>query len=119
MKLSIIIFISSSPIRLNIIVYLVNNLCTKVLLEMNTLTREEANIDLKRKKLTVDYKKTDLVFKTLSNSINMHITTCFTMHEILCQRRLNYTTFTHQFQVTTFSSKLQTKSSLKSALFSC
>ena len=44
-----------SSIRLNIIAYLVNNLCAEVLLEMNILTREETNIDLKWNKLTIDY----------------------------------------------------------------
>jgi len=46
-KLLIIIIILSSSIRLNIIVYLVNNLHTEVLLGMNILTKEETNIDLK------------------------------------------------------------------------
>ncbi len=64
MKLSLHIVTSTSSIRLDTIVYLVNNLCIKVLLKMNTLTREEANIDLKQNKLTIDYQEADLVFKT-------------------------------------------------------
>jgi len=64
MKLSLHIVTSTSSIRLNIIVYLVNNLCIRVLLGMNILTREEINIDLKQNKLTIDYQETDLVFKT-------------------------------------------------------
>ncbi len=64
MKLSLHIVTLMSSIRLDTIVYLVNNLCTEVLLEMNTLTREEANIDLKWNKLTIDYWEADLVFKT-------------------------------------------------------
>jgi len=64
MKLSIIIFILSLSIKLNTIVYLVNNLCAEVLLKINILTRKETNIDLKRKKLTIDYWEADLVFKT-------------------------------------------------------
>ncbi len=63
-KLLIIIIILSSSIRLNIIVYLVNNLHTEVLLGMNILTKEETNIDLKWNKLTIGYWETDLVFKT-------------------------------------------------------
>jgi len=55
MKLLLYIVTSTSSIRLDIIVYLVNNLYTEVLLEMNTLTREETNIDLKQNKLTIDY----------------------------------------------------------------
>jgi len=47
MKLSLHIVTLMSSIRLDIIAYLVNNLHAKVLLEMNILTREEANIDLK------------------------------------------------------------------------
>ncbi len=54
-KLLIIMIISSSLIRLNIIIYLVNNLYIKVLLGTDTLTREEANIDLKQNKLTIGY----------------------------------------------------------------
>ncbi len=64
MKLSLHIVTSTSSIRLNIIVYLVNNLCIRVLLGMNILIREEINIDLKQNKLTIDYQETDLVFKT-------------------------------------------------------
>ncbi len=64
MKLLLYIVTSTSSIRLDIIVYLVNNLCTEVLLEMNILTREEVNIDLKQNKLTINYQETDLVFKT-------------------------------------------------------
>jgi len=64
MKLLLHIVTSTSSIRLNIIVYLVNNLCIRVLLGMNILTREEINIDLKQNKLTIDYQETDLVFKT-------------------------------------------------------
>ncbi len=55
MKLLIIIVILSSSIRLNIIVYLVNNLCTEVLLSTDILIREEVNINLKQNKLTIDY----------------------------------------------------------------
>ncbi len=55
MKLSLYIVTSTSSIRLDIIVYLVNNLCTEVLLEMNILIREEINIDLKQNKLIIDY----------------------------------------------------------------
>jgi len=54
-KLFIIIVILLSSIRLDIIAYLVNNLCIKVLLDTDILTREEANIDLKQNKLTIDY----------------------------------------------------------------
>ncbi len=54
-KLLIIIVISSLSIRLDIIVYLVNNLCTEVLLGTDILTREETNINLKQNKLTIDY----------------------------------------------------------------
>ncbi len=63
-KLFIIIVILLSSIRLDIIAYLVNDLCIKVLLDTDILTREEANIDLKQNKLTIDYWETDLVFKT-------------------------------------------------------
>jgi len=55
MKLSLHIVTSTSSIRLDIIVYLVNNLCIKVLLETDILTRKEINIDLKWNKLTIDY----------------------------------------------------------------
>jgi len=55
MKLSLYIVISMSLIRLNIIAYLVNNLCTEVLLRTDILTREEININLKQNKLTIDY----------------------------------------------------------------
>jgi len=54
-KLFIIIVILLSSIRLDIIAYLVNDLCIKVLLDTDILTREEANIDLKQNKLTIDY----------------------------------------------------------------
>jgi len=63
-KLFIIIVILLSSIRLNIIVYLVNDLHTEVLLGMDILTRKETNIDLKQNKLTIGYQETDLVFKT-------------------------------------------------------
>jgi len=53
-----------SSIRLDTIVYLVNNLCAEVLLETDILTREETNIDLKQNKLTIGYWEADLVFKT-------------------------------------------------------
>jgi len=46
-KLLIIIVILLSSIRLDIIAYLVNDLCAEVLLDMDILTREEINIDLK------------------------------------------------------------------------
>jgi len=82
-KLLIIIVTLSLSIRLDIIVYLVNNLCTEVLLGTDILTREETNINLKQNKLTIDYQETDLVFKTSQNSTDMHITTQSTMHEIL------------------------------------
>jgi len=59
---------------------------TDVLLDTDILIRKEVNIDLKRKKLTIKYKETDLVFKTLNNSIDMHIMTYSTMHEILHQK---------------------------------
>jgi len=55
MKSSFYIVTLTSSIRLNIIAYLVNNLCVEVLLETNILTREEVNIDLKQNKLTIDY----------------------------------------------------------------
>jgi len=55
MKLLLYIVTLTLSIRLDIIVYLVNNLHIKVLLEMNTLIREEINIDLKQNKLTIDY----------------------------------------------------------------
>jgi len=64
MKLSLHIATSMSSIRLDIIVYLVNNLHTEVLLEMDILTREEINIDLKQNKLTINYQEVNLVFKT-------------------------------------------------------
>jgi len=63
-KLLIIIVILSSSIRLDIIVYLMNNLCVRVLLNTDILTKEEVNIDLKWNKLTIDYQEADLVFKT-------------------------------------------------------
>jgi len=47
MKLSLYIVTLMSLIRLDTIVYLVNNLHIKVLLETNILTRVEINIDLK------------------------------------------------------------------------
>jgi len=47
MKLLIIIVILSSSIKLDIIIYLMNNLCTEVLLETDILTRKEININLK------------------------------------------------------------------------
>ncbi len=97
MKLSLHIVTLTSSIRLDIIVYLVNNLCAEVLLEMNILTREEINIDLKWNKLTIDYWETDLVFKTPQNSTDMHIITWSTMHKILHQWRLNYTALSSQF----------------------
>jgi len=98
-KMSVYILTSnaSSSIKLDIIVYLMNNLHTDILLNTDILIRKEANIDLKRKKFTIEYKKIDLVFKTLNNFTDMYITTHSTMHEILHQRRLNYITFTHQF----------------------
>jgi len=54
-KLLIIIVILLSSIRLDIIVYLVNNLYAEVLLGTDTLTKEETNIDLKQNKLTIGY----------------------------------------------------------------
>jgi len=102
-KLLIIIVISLSLIRLDIIVYLVNNLCIRVLLDMNILIREETNIDLKQNKLTIDYQEADLVFKTPQNSTDMHIIMQSTMHEILHQQRLNYITLSSQFWVKTSS----------------
>jgi len=101
MKLLIIIVILSSSIRLNIIVYLVNDLCTEVLLSTDILIREEVNIDLKQNKLTIDYWEADLVFKTSQNSTDMHIIMQPTMHEIFCQQRLNYAALLSQFQVKT------------------
>jgi len=100
-KLLIIIVILLSSIRLDIIVYLVNDLCAEVLLDMDTLTREEINIDLKWNKLTIDYWETDLVFKTSQNSTDMHIIMQPTMHKILCQQRLNYLALLSQFWVKT------------------
>jgi len=47
------------------------------------------------------YKEADLVFKTPKSPTGMHITTRPTMHEILRQQRLNYATFTRQFQAKT------------------
>jgi len=73
--MSVYIFTTLSSIKLVIMTYLVNNLHTDVLLDTDILTREEINIDLKRKKLTIEYRKTDLVFKTLNNSISMYIMT--------------------------------------------
>jgi len=64
---------------------------------MNTLTRKEANIDLKQNKLTIDYQEADLVFKTPQNSTDMHITMQSTMHKILHQQRLNYVALLSQF----------------------
>jgi len=55
MKLLIIIVILLSSIKLNITIYLMNNLYTEVLLDTDILTRKEANIDLKQNKLTIDY----------------------------------------------------------------
>jgi len=102
-KLLIIIVILLSSIRLDIIVYLVNNLHTEVLLGTDILTKEEINIDLKQNKLTIDYWEADLVFKTSQNSTDMHIIMWPTMHEILCQQRLNYTALLSQFWVKTSS----------------
>jgi len=74
-EMSVYIFTTSSSIKLVTMTYLVNNLHADVLLDTDILTKKEVNIDLKRKKLTIKYRKTDLVFKTLNNSINMHIMT--------------------------------------------
>jgi len=51
---------SSSPIRIDTIAYLVDNLRAGVLLGTEILTREVANIDLKRNKLTIGYREADL-----------------------------------------------------------
>ncbi len=51
---------SSSPIRIDTIAYLVDNLRARVLLGTEILTREGANIDLKRNKLTIGYREADL-----------------------------------------------------------
>ena len=126
--MSVYIFTTLSSIKLVIITYLVNNLHTDVLLDIDILIKEEINIDLKRKKLTIEYRETDLVFKTLSNSTDMHIITQCSMHKILYQQQLNYDMFMKQFQVktssqqvkssvSTITSKLQTEFSLKFALF--
>lgn len=64
MKISVYILILLLSIRLDTIVYVVNNLCIRVLLKMNILIKKETNIDLKQKKLTIDYRKADLIFKT-------------------------------------------------------
>ena len=100
-ELPITIATSSSPIRLDTIAYLVDDLRAGVLLGTDTLTREGANIDLKRNKLTIGYREADLVFKTPQNPTGMHITTRPTMHEILRQRRLNYAALSSQFRVKT------------------
>jgi len=55
MKLLLYIITSTSSIKLDIIVYLVNNLHIEVLLRTNILIREEINIDLKWNKLIIDY----------------------------------------------------------------
>lgn len=91
-----------------------DNLRAGVLRGTDTLVKEGASIDLKRKKLTIQDVTADIVFKTPDSLTGMHITTRPTMHEILRQRRLDYAAFTSQFRakspVRTPTSDLQAKS---------
>ena len=59
-----------------------DNLRARVLLGTDTLAKEGASIDLKRKKLTIQDVIADIVFKTPDSPTGMHITTRPTMHEI-------------------------------------
>lgn len=88
---------SPSPLKLVTIAYIVNNLRAGVLLGTDTLAKEGASIDLKRKKLTIQDVTANIVFKTLDSPTGMHITTRPIMHEIPHQRRLNYAAFMSQF----------------------
>lgn len=54
MSVYIVISILLSSIKLNTIVYLVNKLCTEVLVETDTLAKERVIMNLKRKKLIID-----------------------------------------------------------------
>ncbi len=89
---------SSSSLKIYTVAYLVDNLRAGVLLGTDTLMKEGASIDLKRKKLTIQDVTADIVFKTPKSPTRMHITVRPPMHEVLRQRRLDYAAVSSQFR---------------------
>jgi len=100
-----------SPLRLATLAYIVDNLRAGVLIETNTLARWGASIDSKRKKLTIGDTKLedDIVFKTPESPTGMHITIQPTMHEIIRQQRLYYSTRASSASTAITSSRLRAK----------
>jgi len=114
--LSIYILTTSSPIKLNTMAYLVNNLRAGVLVGTDTMAREGISLDLGHKKLTIDDTKVNLHYKLPDNPTEMHITTRRPMHEILRKRRLDYAAFSTQFRAKSSTSSPYTQATASSRL---